>query len=74
MKVPIPLDHISPTRYYSRTVELTFLQALKRFVKHWQWSWYKVEFDAVYKGDPRYDAAPYEETIIRMDEVWNCKI
>lgn len=58
------LKHIAPTRYYSEMIDLTFWQALRRFLKYGKWSWRKIHFTAVYEGDPRYDAAPFEEAIV----------
>lgn len=62
-----PLKTIAPTRFYSEMIDLTFWQALKRFLKHGKWSWQKVHFRAVNVGEPGYDAAPYEENIIFYD-------
>lgn len=60
------LKHIAPTRYYSEMIDLTFWQALRRFLKYGKWSWQKIHFTPVYKGDSRYEAAPYEERIVEL--------
>ena len=62
----IPLKRRSPVRYFSETVEIGFWEAVKRFLKHGKWSWYKVVFISVYEGDTSYDQAPYEESIIEI--------
>jgi hypothetical protein len=61
------IKQIAPTRYYSKTVELSFFQILRQFFKQGIWSWEKVEFEAVYKGDPRYEAAPFEESFVEIE-------
>ncbi len=61
-----PLIHRAPTRYYSRVVKISLWDSTLRLIRYGHWSRQKVEFDAVYKGDPRYEAAPFEERLIRL--------
>lgn len=52
----------APTRYFTELIEMGFWEALGRFLKYREWSWTRIQFHPVYKGQPGYDDAPYEES------------
>lgn len=64
------LYHRAPTRYFSERVEMGWMEALARFLKTREWSWERIQFRAVYKGQPGYEEAPFEETFVPITGVY----
>lgn len=52
------------TRFFARTVHLSFVQSLRRWIKSGKWDTEIVEYLPVHPGDPRYKTAPHSARTI----------
>jgi hypothetical protein len=62
-----------PFRYFAETRPISFWESVRRLWITWKWNREEIYMRPVKKGEPGYDEAPFEETIIWYRNTYSCK-